>query len=78
MFINKQLKNKMFSKYIMVKKKNEEHAIIKPKEKVVRNDVSLRKEANKNTDFTCIKSSKVYNSNNEFRIVVILQITQLW
>jgi hypothetical protein len=33
--------------------------------KVVRNDVSLRKEANKNTDFTCIKSSwKSFCKNN--------------
>ena len=41
----------------MGKKKKEETTIKKPKEKVVRNDVSLRKEANKNIDFTCIKSS---------------------
>ena len=46
----------------MGKKKKEEK---KPKEKVVRNDVSLRKEENKNTDFTCIKSSwKSFCKNN--------------
>ena len=49
----------------MVKKKKEETTINKPKEKVVRTDVSLRKEANKNTDFTCIKSSwKSFCKNN--------------
>jgi len=49
----------------MGKKKKEETTIKKPKEKVVRTDVSLRKEANKNTDFTCIKSSwKSFCKNN--------------
>jgi hypothetical protein len=49
----------------MGKKKKEETTINKPKEKVVRTDVSLRKEANKNTDFTCIKSSwKSFCKNN--------------
>ena len=51
--------------YSKVKKKKEEITIKKPKEKVVRNDVSLRKEENKNTDFTCIKSSwKSFCKNN--------------
>lgn len=40
----------------MVKKKKEDEANT-PKEKVVRSDVKLRKEANKDTEFTCIKSS---------------------
>ena len=38
----------------MVKKKKDENI---PKVKVVRDDVKQRKEDNKNTDFTCIKSS---------------------
>ena len=37
----------------MVKKKKDENI---PKVKVVRDDVKQRKEDNKNTDFTCIKS----------------------
>ena len=46
----------------MVKKKKDE---TQPKEKVVRNDVKQRKEDNKNTDFTCIKSSwKSFCKNN--------------
>mgnify|MGYP003338506263 CR=1 FL=1 len=46
----------------MVKKKKDENH---PKEKVVRNDVKQRKEDNKNTDFTCIKSSwKSFCKNN--------------
>ena len=46
----------------MVKKKKDETP---PKEKVVRNDVKQRKEDNKNTDFTCIKSSwKSFCKNN--------------
>ena len=46
----------------MVKKKKEDTL---PKEKVVRNDVKQRKEDNKNTDFTCIKSSwKSFCKNN--------------
>jgi hypothetical protein len=46
----------------MVKKKKDE---TQPKEKVIRNDVKQRKEDNKNTDFTCIKSSwKSFCKNN--------------
>ena len=46
----------------MVKKKKDDTL---PKEKVVRNDVKQRKEDNKNTDFTCIKSSwKSFCKNN--------------
>jgi hypothetical protein len=46
----------------MVKKKKVE---TQPKEKVIRNDVKQRKEDNKNTDFTCIKSSwKSFCKNN--------------
>jgi hypothetical protein len=46
----------------MVKKKTDENI---PKVKVVRNDVKQRKEDNKNTDFTCIKSSwKSFCKNN--------------
>ena len=46
----------------MVKKKKDENI---PKVKVVRDDVKQRKEDNKNTDFTCIKSSwKSFCKNN--------------
>lgn len=46
----------------MVKKKKDENI---PKVKVVRDDVKHRKEDNKNTDFTCIKSSwKSFCKNN--------------
>jgi len=46
----------------MVKKKTDENI---PKVKVVRDDVKQRKEDNKNTDFTCIKSSwKSFCKNN--------------
>lgn len=46
----------------MVKKKKDE---TQPKEKVIRNDVKQRKEDNKNTDFTCIKTSwKSFCKNN--------------
>ena len=46
----------------MVKKKKNENI---PKVKVVRDDVKQRKEDNKNTDFTCIKSSwKSFCKNN--------------
>jgi len=46
----------------MVKKKKEDSS---PKEKVVRNDVKQRLEDNKNTNFTCIKSSwKSFCKNN--------------
>ena len=46
----------------MVKKKKDENI---PKIKVVRDDVKQRKEDNKNTDFTCIKSSwKSFCKNN--------------
>ena len=40
----------------MVKKKNDV-LLPKVKEKVVRNDVKERKEANKDTEFTCVKMS---------------------
>ena len=59
----------------MGKKKKEETTIKKPKEKVVRNDVSLRKEANKNIDFTCIKSSwKSFCKNNLLADTIIEDI----
>jgi len=46
----------------MVKRKKDENI---PKVKVVRDDVKQRKEDNKNTDFTCIKSSwKSFCKNN--------------
>ena len=49
----------------MKKKKKEETTIKNPKVKVVRDDVKQRKEDNKNTDFTCIKSSwKSFCKNN--------------
>ena len=49
----------------MKKKKKEETTIKHPKVKVVRDDVKQRKEDNKNTDFTCIKSSwKSFCKNN--------------
>jgi len=43
-----------------VKKKQEKVLSPKVKEKIVRNDVKARKEANKDTEFTCVKMS--YNS----------------
>lgn len=49
----------------MGKKKKDETNISKLKDKVVRTDVSKRKESNKNTDFTCIKTSwKSFCKNN--------------
>jgi len=41
----------------MVKRKKEEDLLPKVKEKVVRKDVKERKEANKDTEFTCVKMS---------------------
>ena len=56
----------------MVKKKKDE---TQPKEKVVRNDVKQRKEDNKNTDFTCIKSSwKSFCKNNLLADTIVKDI----
>jgi hypothetical protein len=56
----------------MVKKKKDEN---QPKEKVVRNDVKQRKEDNKNTDFTCIKSSwKSFCKNNLLADTIVKDI----
>ena len=41
----------------MVKKKKHEEDLL-PKVKVVRQDVKYRKEANKDTEFTCVKMSR--------------------
>ena len=56
----------------MVKKKKDDNL---PKEKVVRNDVKQRKEDNKNTDFTCIKSSwKSFCKNNLLADTIVKDI----
>jgi transposase len=56
----------------MVKKKKVED---QPKEKVVRNDVKQRKEDNKNTHFTCIKSSwKSFCKNNLLADTIVKDI----
>jgi len=56
----------------MVKKKNVE---VQSKEKVIRNDVKQRKEDNKNTDFTCIKSSwKSFCKNNLLADTIVKDI----
>jgi transposase len=56
----------------MVKKKKVED---QPKEKVVRNDVKQRKEDNKNTEFTCIKSSwKSFCKNNLLADTIVKDI----
>jgi len=56
----------------MVKKKKDENI---PKVKVVRDDVKQRKEDNKNTDFTCIKSSwKSFCKNNLLADTIVEEI----
>jgi hypothetical protein len=54
----------------MVKKKKDENI---PKVKVVRDDVKQRKEDNKNTDFTCIKSSWKYFCKNNLLADTIVE-----
>ena len=56
----------------MVKKKKDE---TQPKEKVIRNDVKQRKEDNKTTNFTCIKSSwKSFCKNNLLADTIVKDI----
>ena len=56
----------------MKRKKRDDDADT-PKEKVVRSDVKLRKEANKDTEFTCIKGSWKSFCNNSLLADTIVE-----
>ena len=55
------------------KKKGDDVDASTPKEKVVRSDVKLRKEANKDTEFTCIKGSWKYFCKNSLLADTIVE-----